>query len=602
MKKFLINILLSTLLVSSITLSFDKLTFANNINMATDATTSSQSYESYLKYKPIIKRSIEESFNGIDKYIDISSEVEKVKDLNKGTIAIKFKTSVANKTQTLFSISDKNDSSSYFEIKIVNGYIRLETYENGKNVLSSTVQNKKVTDNTLHTLVISGGELGVLVYMDGIMLSEFPEQQNKFISLVNPVNSMNIGRKVTSEGATSYFDGEIKYVEAYDNQFSKEYSSKYSLNDYRDILNIVHGKESSNIVFAGDSITHGVSHTKGYRSYSEHLQERLRGEIIDGNLKSDSFVINTGVSSADTKNVISGYNSWIGTYNPKIVFLAFGMNDCVTMPLDVYKENLRILVKKIREQGAIPVIQTINTATSASTNRITTLPQFMNGAREVADELDVFVIDHYKYWVDKGSTVTNAWLNDAIHPNEKGHLEMAKLILRELQLDNQENYTQNLSYPLQGNGTSKPVVDIASKSYPEYLAVKDKTPIVSYKINREFYGNDFIDRTDEIDKVKPLSKGSIVAKFNLTSAANAQTILSLSDSKDPSKEVAIGINANGVISYNARTDKGSTVFTTTKGGYNDNKWHTLVVNSDGTTINIYVDGEKIHSVNSKVFF
>ncbi|EKY25135.1 GDSL-like protein [Clostridium celatum DSM 1785] len=465
--------------------------------------------------------------------------------------------------------------------------------------MSYTVPNKTFDDNKWHTVVISGGELGGILYMDGEKLVEFTNHPNKFISLVKDLNNMNIGRIVKNNEVSSYFDGEIEYVEVYNKQFSHEYSSKYSLNDYREILNIIHGEESNNILFAGDSITHGPLHTKGYRSYSEHFNERIRGEAVSGNLKSDNFVINTGVSSADTTHVLASYETWVKTHNPKIVFLTFGMNDCATITIDEYKNNLKTLVNKIREMGAIPIIQTINTTNGSREEQ---LPIFMEGARAVANELDVFLIDHNKYWSDLGKSVTNAWLGDAIHPNEKGHLEIAKLIFRELQLDTDDSYTQNLSYPLAGNGTAKPVLDTARKKYPEYSNIENKEPVVSYKVNREFYGSDFIDRTDDMDKIKSLNTGSIVTRFNLTSSQSAQTIISLSDSKDSSKEVAIGINANGTIFLNGRTDNGNSSFTTSRSGYNDGVWHTLVMNVDESTINIYVDGENIHSTTNKIFF
>ena len=601
MKKILINMLVSSLLVSNIIPANNIIAYENNntMNMLIEESNRSQSYESYLQYKPLLQFNVRESFNGIDKFIDISDEVENIKDLSSGTIAIKFKTSAKNKEQTLFSISDKNDTNSYFEIKLLNGQIRLETKENGNNVMSYTVPNKTFDDNKWHTVVISGGELGGILYMDGEKLVEFTNHPNKFISLVKDLNNMNIGRIVKNNEVSSYFDGEIEYVEVYNKQFSHEYSSKYSLNDYREILNIIHGEESNNILFAGDSITHGPLHTKGYRSYSEHFNERIRGEAVSGNLKSDNFVINTGVSSADTTHVLASYETWVKTHNPKIVFLTFGMNDCATITIDEYKNNLKTLVNKIREMGAIPIIQTINTTNGSREEQ---LPIFMEGARAVANELDVFLIDHNKYWSDLGKSVTNAWLGDAIHPNEKGHLEIAKLIFRELQLDTDDSYTQNLSYPLAGNGTAKPVLDTARKKYPEYSNIENKEPVVSYKVNREFYGSDFIDRTDDMDKIKSLNTGSIVTRFNLTSSQSAQTIISLSDSKDSSKEVAIGINANGTIFLNGRTDNGNSSFTTSRSGYNDGVWHTLVMNVDESTINIYVDGENIHSTTNKIFF
>ena len=323
---------------------------------------------------------------------------------------------------------------------------------------------------------------------------------------------------------------EVNKSEAYNKQFENEDSSRCGVKDYKNIIDIINSPEDSTILFAGDSITHGIHHLKGYRSYSEHFNERLRGEEVNGNRKTRSFVINTGVSSATTRDALRQFDTWIATHSPKIVFL----------------------------------------------------------------------IDQNKYWLDQGKDITKAWMGDGIHPNEIGHLEMAKLIFRELKLDNSESYTANLSYPLEGNGMAKPIIE--SRVYPEYSKIQGSEPVVSYKVNKEFNGRDFIDISDDIDKIKSLSNGAIVSRFNLTSAGQAQTIISLSDSKDPSKEVAVGLNANGTIFLNGRTDNGICNFTTRRNGYNDGRWHTLVMNFNENNIDIYVDGEKIHSTGNKVFF
>ncbi|MPQ44532.1 GDSL-type esterase/lipase family protein [Clostridium tarantellae] len=597
MKKNLIKSLIAIFLLNNIIFSTPVLASSKNyINSITNENIMKNTEKIQNLKTPVIQYNVNKDFNGTNDFIDISENIDKVKDLSVGTFVIKFKTT-ENSNQTLFTMSDKNDSNSYFEVKLQNGKIRLETIENGQNLMSYTAHNISVNDDKYHTIVISGGELGGIMYVDGEKIVDFPDHTNKFMSLVNTPNSMTIGNKVTNSGESSYFKGTIEYVEVYDTQFNHENSSRFSKNDYREILKRIHGKNKNNIVFAGDSITHGIHHLKGYRSYSEHFNERLRGEEIGGILKNDSFVINTGVSSATTKDCLRGFNTWVETYNPDIVFLTFGMNDCTAMSVNEYKENLKTLVNKVRELGAIPIIQTINTTNGSRENE---LPPFMEGARDVSKELDVFLIDHNKYWSDLGKDITNPWMGDAIHPNETGHLELVKLIFRELQLDTEDSYTNKLTYPLEGDGYAKPIVE--NINYPNYSMVEGVKPLTSYKINREFYGKEYIDRSDDINKIKNLNKGSIVTRFNLTSGSNAQTILSLSDSTDPSKEVAVGINGNGTIFLNGRTDNGVVNFTTSKNGYNDGSWHTLVMNFEENGIGVYVDGEKIHSVSNKIFF
>lgn len=603
MKRILISMLILSLLATT-TVPAINVMAGETTTTTTTTTQSSQirGYESYLKYDPILKYDTKKTYDGSNTYVDLTEHLDTVKNLSEGTIAIKFKSTVSNGDQTIFSISDKDDAQSYFEIKLRNGNIRVETFENRQNVMSYLTSGKNYADGQWHTVVINSGELGTFLYVDGDKAVEFPNHKNKLISLVQDADSMNIGMVVKNSRPTSYFTGEIEYVEVYDEQFSHEYAAKYSLNDYRSILNIINRDEPTTIVFTGDSITHGVQYTKGYRSYSEHLKERLKGESINGKVKSDRFVINTGVANGDTRYLLADYENWIGTYNADIVFVTLGMNDCVTMDLNTYKTNLTNIVNKIREKGGIPIIQTINTTTNGATSRLRTLPQFMEGARAVASQLDVFLIDHHKYWTDLGRGVTDAWLGDTIHPNEKGHLELMNLILRELKLDTEDSYTKKLAYPLQGNGTAKPVLNTITRTYPEYSSIEGKTPVVSYKVDRELYGSDFIDKNYDVNKVKSLSKGSIVTRFNLTSAGPAQTIISLSDSSHASKEVAFGVSTNGSIFVNRRTDQGNATFTTTRNGYNDGKWHTLVINVNESTTKVYVDGEIIHTANNKQFF
>lgn len=552
-------------------------------------------------FKPVFKYEVKKNFNGVTDFIDVTEAVNSVGDLSEGTLSVKFKT-LADKTQTLFTISDKNDLKSYFEVKLIGGNVRLETYENGTNVFSYTTSGKHINDGKFHTAVISGGKDGGKLYVDGELLVDFPTHKDKFISLVKTPNSMVIGKKVTNAGSSSFFEGEIGYVEIFDSQFSSEDSLRYSKNDYRDIINIIHGEEDANVVFAGDSITHGIQHANGYRSYSEHFNERLRGEDVSGKSKKESIVVNTGVSSADSSWALKNYDSWIGTYDPKLVFLTFGMNDCSNrLTLQQYKETITELVRKIREDGGIPILQTSNLSKPSGGREVQILP-YMEALRELADTLDVFLIDQRAYWeasIPEADRQNNPWLNDSIHPNKEGHLEMAKLIFRELKLDTEDSYTSNLAYPIIVDDNAKSVNE--SMNYPEYIKVNELEPIVSYDVNRYFYGSDFIDKTYDIDKVKDISTGSIVSKFNITSSGAANTIISLSDNTNASKEFALGINAGGKIFINGRADKANHSVTINEGSYNDGKWHTLVVNSDEAGLKVYVDGKNIYSNSTSLF-
>ena len=214
---------------------------------------------------------------------------------------------------------------------------------------------------------------------------------------------------------------------------------------------MIEGDRGLNIVFTGDSITHGPLHTKGYRSYTEHFRERLKEKFKNNIVKEHISVFNTGVSGATTRDIIRDFNICVNIYDPDIVFIMLGMNDSSNeiVPLEEYRKNILELINKVREIGAIPIIQTSNIIKMDLSRK--SLKFYMDILREVVRENDVMIIDHYSHWGDlekEISNIKNELLSDLIHPNEKGHLEMAKFIFKELDIFEEESYTCNLSYPI----------------------------------------------------------------------------------------------------------------------------------------------------------
>lgn len=558
----------------------------------------------------ILNYDINKSFNGTSDSIDISEDINKVKDLTKGAIVSNFKTTSTAANQMIFSMTDSNDPSSNLYIGLQNGKLRYEVREGGTLKAAFTYQNLILNDGNEHKVLLSCGDRGLELYIDGIMLVNYTDYKN-FFKDINTPNSMNIGKIVnsTSPNGTWYYNGDINNVGVYGREvtsdeakeltnISNEGDVEQKPEDYNRLIELIQSEEEVNMVFAGDSITHGVQHTKGYRSYSEHFNERIRGEEVNGRVKKENFIINTGVSSATTTDILNNFDKVIGTNNPKVVFVMIGMNDCTTMSLAQYETNLKEIVRKIREIGALPVLQTCNTANSREV-----VANYMAKMRDVAKAEAVVLIDHYKYWEDKereNPGTKNSWLNDSIHPNEKGHLEMSKLIFRELQLDTDDSYTNNLTYPLTTKGA---YVDTSSVyPYPEYNGIEGEKSLVSYKVDKEFYQSDYIDKSTDVDKIKDLSSGTIVARFNLTSGGNAQTLISLSDSNDPSSNATLAINGGKLYFESRENGSYSVNATSSKGGYNDGKWHTAVLVSDAEGTKVYVDGEKVISDSRKGFF
>ena len=214
---------------------------------------------------------------------------------------------------------------------------------------------------------------------------------------------------------------------------------------------MIEGDKGLNIVFTGDSITHGPLHTKGYRSYTEHFRERLKEKFKNNIIKEHIMVFNTGVSGATTRDIIRDFNICVNIYNPDIVFIMLGMNDSSNeiVPLEEYRKNILELINKVRKIGAIPILQTSNIIKMDLSRK--SLKFYMDVIREVARENNVMLINHYSHWEDlekENSNIKNELLSDLIHPNEKGHIEIVKFIFKELDIFEEDSYTCNLSYPI----------------------------------------------------------------------------------------------------------------------------------------------------------
>ncbi|MGU8472175.1 SGNH/GDSL hydrolase family protein [Clostridium perfringens] len=224
---------------------------------------------------------------------------------------------------------------------------------------------------------------------------------------------------------------------------------------------MIRGDKGLSIVFTGDSITHGPLHTKGYRSYTEHFRERLKEKFKNENI----MVFNTGVSGATTRDIIRDFHICVNIYDPDVVFIMLGMNDSSNqiVPLEEYRSNILELINKVREIGAIPIIQTSNIIKMDLSRK--SLKFYMDIVRAVARENNVMLIDHYSHWEElekEDSNIKNELLNDLIHPNEKGHLEIVKFIFKELDIFEEDSYTCNLSYPIKAEN------DLERKVYSEW--------------------------------------------------------------------------------------------------------------------------------------
>ena len=201
-------------------------------------------------------------------------------------------------------------------------------------------------------------------------------------------------------------------------------------------------------VFYGDSITHGALHTHGWRAYPEIFQEMFTWELRHYG----DIVINAARSGWPSEDLLANYDTMVRDRRPDVVFLKIGSNDIPSgVSPDAFRANLDELVKRVRTDGAIPILQTSNTIEyyvspdgepldgyyQGYILRYEQLPAYMEVIRQAAADNDVILIDHFKFWQKDASDpeVLHSWLGETIHPGALGHLEMAALIFKAFGLD-----------------------------------------------------------------------------------------------------------------------------------------------------------------------
>lgn len=250
------------------------------------------------------------------------------------------------------------------------------------------------------------------------------------------MNSRRTFLKTAGFGAAALGLGAQQTATALD--AGKSRGASDSAPDLERIKQLLESQEPHIWLFTGDSITHGAKHTKGYRSYPEIFGERLRWELK----RMRDVVINTGISGNTTVNILGDFEWRVSQFKPAMVSLMIGTNDCAKkdMTTDLYQKNLRQIVNKIRDIGAVPIFHTPNSIISEKDPARSRLADYVPGMRQVAEENEVILVDNYQYWeasrLNNAANVYGDWLNDPIHPGETGHQEIARLMFKTISIFN----------------------------------------------------------------------------------------------------------------------------------------------------------------------
>lgn len=192
-----------------------------------------------------------------------------------------------------------------------------------------------------------------------------------------------------------------------------------------------------NWVMTGDSITHGLVHTKGGRSYVEHVHELIRGEIP----RLRDVVINTAISGHRIPQILDDFERRVAQWNPDVVTIMIGTNDCSTggvFPIiepEEFGASLVDFVGRVRELGAVPILITPPPVDAARAPERARVWDFSAEIHRVASDSDVILVDVLNAFEHVGGgQFPSGLMNDAFHPNSAGHAAIAVEVARALSI------------------------------------------------------------------------------------------------------------------------------------------------------------------------
>jgi acyl-CoA thioesterase-1 len=180
------------------------------------------------------------------------------------------------------------------------------------------------------------------------------------------------------------------------------------------------------IVAFGDSITAGYAVRRGFPSF---WKEMLTRKYPDAHIE----LINSGVSGDTTMNGIARLVWAVLAYEPDLVTINFGINDCVLGPgLEEFEANLVEMVRRIRAGPASEILLLYSQPLETPPYDRLVL-DYYQAIERVAMEMDVGFVNVCRAWMQriKAGTPLGSFLIPGLdHPNEAGYKITAEELMR----------------------------------------------------------------------------------------------------------------------------------------------------------------------------
>lgn len=180
------------------------------------------------------------------------------------------------------------------------------------------------------------------------------------------------------------------------------------------------------IVAFGDSITAGFAVRRGFPSFwREMLQSKYPKAGIE--------LVNSGISGDTTLDGLARLDWSVLSYEPDLVTINFGINDCVLgLDLEEFEENFVEMVRRIRS-GPDSEILLLSSQPLETPPYDKWVQDYYLAVERVAEEMDVGFVDVYGAWmerVEKGTPLASLILAGLDHPSEAGYRIIAEELMK----------------------------------------------------------------------------------------------------------------------------------------------------------------------------
>jgi len=193
----------------------------------------------------------------------------------------------------------------------------------------------------------------------------------------------------------------------------------------RTVADLQSGCDATIVAF-GDSITAGYAVRRGFPSFWMGMLQRKYPEArIE--------MINSGISGDTTMDGLARMDWAVLAYEPDLVTINFGINDCVIgLGLEEFETNFVEMVRRIRAGPASEILLLSSQPLEMPPYDRLVL-DYYHAIQRVAREKDVGFVDIYGAWMDRvrqGKPLGSLIIPGFDHPNEAGYEIIAEELMR----------------------------------------------------------------------------------------------------------------------------------------------------------------------------